>query len=598
MQVSIGAQNGIPVAQGNYSDGTSAWGRHSGAYIVPAGQTSTTLSLTAISTANGDTSIGNFLDDVSFGSGPCLAATSSVSDITRPGTSYQIGDIIQYVTTVQNTGSTPAMSSILRSTIPTSLTYQPGSLIVGGAGQTDGAGGDVAEYVAGTRAITARLGTGATSSAGGSIAQNTTTTFSFRAVVTGPAGTTIDYAPIIGYVNGLAPLWGQSVTAANVSILATGVADVAVAATAVPTTLVPGAPATSVWSFSVTNVGTLVANNVVVHLTGPAEVTGITPSAGATPCTVISASAVDCSIGSLPIGAANAKAITFTGGVVTGTTPGPFSVVATATTTSTESNTGNNRVTATSTVTDVVAPTNVTGLTATVVTSSRVRLRWTAAADNVAVTAYDIYRGGLLVGSVSNSTLTYTNAGLLPSTAYAYVVKARDAAGNVSSGTSVNRTTSSGFDPNAFYTITNPNSGLCLDAGATPAANGTGLVINTCSITDPYQAWQFATTVNSTTTTRNYYAILPRISGTQLSWDVTDVSKSSGASVQLWSFGGGTNQQWLPALDTTGGTYHFTNLNSGLCLDVNGQSKTVGLQLQQYTCNGTVAQSFLLTGVN
>jgi uncharacterized repeat protein (TIGR01451 family) len=601
MQVSIGALNGIPVAQGNYSDGTSAWGRHSGAYIVPAGQTSTTLSLTAISTATGDTTVGNFLDDVSFGSGPCLAATSSVSDITRPGTTYQIGDVIQYVTTVQNTGSTPAMSSILRNTVPTSLTYQPGSLVVAGAGQTDGADGDVAEYAAGTGAITARLGIGATSSAGGSIAQNTTTTFSFRAIVTGPAGATIDYAPVVGYVNALAPLWGQSVTAANVPILATGVPDVAVAATAVPATLVPGAAPTSVWSFSVTNVGTLVANGVVVHLVGPAGVTGITSSVGATPCTVISASAVDCTIGNLPIGAANAKTITFTGGVVTGTAPGPFSVVATATTTSTESNTGNNSVTATSTVADVVAPT-VGVLSASATTTTQTKLSWTAATDNVGVTAYDLYRGGVLVETAS--TLTYTDTGLTPGTTYLYTLKARDAAGNPSAASNqVSVLTASVFAANTNYLITSMNSTptnlLCIDVDGTSAtksaANGALLIISTCDSTDRYQNWSFV----PTNPISAYFEVLPKVNAAILGWDFdAGGGTANGTKAQLWSYGAGSNQQWKPVADAVGGTFHFVNFSTQKCLNVPNASTTPGTALQQYTCNNSTSQSFMLTAVN
>jgi len=66
--------------------------------------------------------------------------------------------------------------------------------------------------------------------------------------------------------------------------------------------------------------------------------------------------------------------------------------------------------------------------------------------------------------------------------------------------------------------------------------------------------------------------------------------------VHLWTYGGGTNQQWLPvALDST--HYKFVNLNSGSCLDVPAASTTDGVQLDQYTCNGTGAQSWTLNAV-
>ena len=55
---------------------------------------------------------------------------------------------------------------------------------------------------------------------------------------------------------------------------------------------------------------------------------------------------------------------------------------------------------------------------------------WDAATDNVAVTGYDIYQGATLVSS-SRDRL-YTVSSLAPNTAYSFTVKARDAAGNVS----------------------------------------------------------------------------------------------------------------------------------------------------------------------
>ena len=45
------------------------------------------------------------------------------------------------------------------------------------------------------------------------------------------------------------------------------------------------------------------------------------------------------------------------------------------------------------------------------------------------------------------------------------------------------------------------------------------------------------------------------------------------------------------------GTYIFVNRESGLCLDVEGQSETPLVQLQQLTCSSSVAQSFTLTTV-
>jgi len=62
-------------------------------------------------------------------------------------------------------------------------------------------------------------------------------------------------------------------------------------------------------------------------------------------------------------------------------------------------------------------------------------LSWDAAADNIRVTAYDIYRDGVKVGSTNE--LTYTESALTANTAYEYTVVARDAQKNLSSASDI-----------------------------------------------------------------------------------------------------------------------------------------------------------------
>ncbi|MEU8790857.1 glycoside hydrolase family 6 protein [Streptomyces sp. NPDC048643] len=89
---------------------------------------------------------------------------------------------------------------------------------------------------------------------------------------------------------------------------------------------------------------------------------------------------------------------------------------------------------------DTQAPTVPGGLAVGSTTSNSATLSWSASTDNTAVTGYDVYRDGAKVGSVT--TTSYTDSGLSASTTYAYTVKAKDAAGNVSaSSTSVSATT-------------------------------------------------------------------------------------------------------------------------------------------------------------
>lgn len=89
-----------------------------------------------------------------------------------------------------------------------------------------------------------------------------------------------------------------------------------------------------------------------------------------------------------------------------------------------------NTVNVTTPTPDTTAPTAPT-LSASGTTSSTTNLSWSGATDNVAVTGYDVYRNGSLIGSTTSAT-TYAATGLTASTTYTFNVKAKDAAGNVS----------------------------------------------------------------------------------------------------------------------------------------------------------------------
>ncbi len=139
------------------------------------------------------------------------------------------------------------------------------------------------------------------------------------------------------------------------------------------------------------------------------------------------------------------------------------------------------------------------------------------------------------------------------------------------------------INPAAWYSVSNKNSGKCVDARA---ASGTAIQQYACN-TSPAQQYQFVPTSG------NYVRITNRGNSAQ-ALDVTDVSTADNAPIQTWSYSGGNNQQWQPVAEGDG-SYHFVNRNSGKCLDVPAASTADNVQLVQYTCNGTAAQSFRLT---
>ncbi|MGW1723518.1 RICIN domain-containing protein [Streptomyces sp. NPDC002306] len=143
--------------------------------------------------------------------------------------------------------------------------------------------------------------------------------------------------------------------------------------------------------------------------------------------------------------------------------------------------------------------------------------------------------------------------------------------------------------PTGWATVVNAGSGKCVDARAASTANGTAVQQYACNSSQAQQ-WQFAATSGG-------YAQVDNRADATKAWDVTDVSTADSALVQLWAYGGGTNQQWQ-AVAQADGAYHFVNRNSGKCLDVPSASTADSVQLQQYTCNGTAAQSFRVNPVD
>ncbi len=131
---------------------------------------------------------------------------------------------------------------------------------------------------------------------------------------------------------------------------------------------------------------------------------------------------------------------------------------------------------------DTTAPTAPAGLSATAKTADSVSLSWSASADNVRVTGYDVYRGTAKVNTTPVAGTSFTDTGLSPSTAYSYTVRARDAAGNVSAPSAALGVTTGpgggGGDPSGAVKVRYKNN----DSSATDNAIRPGLqVVNTGS---------------------------------------------------------------------------------------------------------------------
>ncbi|MER6785519.1 fibronectin type III domain-containing protein [Streptomyces sp. NPDC000658] len=96
---------------------------------------------------------------------------------------------------------------------------------------------------------------------------------------------------------------------------------------------------------------------------------------------------------------------------------------------------------------DGSAPTVPGAVTGRAVGSRAVQLSWSPSTDDTRVVSYDVYQGGTKIHSVGGGQTATVVTGLRPHTRYAFTVRARDAADNVSpAGPPVRLTTASGAD--------------------------------------------------------------------------------------------------------------------------------------------------------
>lgn len=86
---------------------------------------------------------------------------------------------------------------------------------------------------------------------------------------------------------------------------------------------------------------------------------------------------------------------------------------------------------------DATAPGTPTSLAATATNSQSITLSWTAPSDNIGIAGYQVLRGGSLVAIAHGASGSFVDSQLDGSTSYSYTVKAFDAAGNLSSASSV-----------------------------------------------------------------------------------------------------------------------------------------------------------------
>ncbi|MFF7386076.1 discoidin domain-containing protein [Streptomyces griseoluteus] len=210
---------------------------------------------------------------------------------------------------------------------------------------------------------------------------------------------------------------------------------------------------------------------------------------------------------------------------------------------------------------DTQAPTAPANLGYTEPASGQIKLTWSAATDDTAVTGYDIYAGGQLRASVAGNVLTYTDT-QPGGTDVTYFVRAKDAAGNVSANSN---------------SVTRPGSG-----GDTQAPTAPGSLAYTQSGSDVKLTWQ-ASSDNVKVTGYDVYAdnqLVKSVAGDVLTYTDTpaatatvtyyvkakdaagNVSGASNSVTRTGSTGGGSNLAQGKPIDASSSTFTFVAANA------------------------------------
>ncbi|MGE5451887.1 MAG: RICIN domain-containing protein [Acidobacteriota bacterium] len=145
---------------------------------------------------------------------------------------------------------------------------------------------------------------------------------------------------------------------------------------------------------------------------------------------------------------------------------------------------------------------------------------------------------------------------------------------------------------NSLYEVVNANSGKCVDVRGGSTANGTAVQQYTCNHSSSQRF--YATGVGDGT-----FWLKAAVNGAS-PVEIAAASTADSAKAQIWSNTGGANQKWKLGAVAYGaniadGTYTIKVVDSGKCFDVPSSNVNPGIQLQEYGCNSTTAQQFVVT---
>jgi hypothetical protein len=244
-----------------------------------------------------------------------------------------------------------------------------------------------------------------------------------------------------------------------------------------------------------------------------------------------------------------------------------------------------------STAADTTPPTVPTSFTATAISSSQINLSWTASTDNVGVTGYNVFRGGLKIGTVPGTS--FQDSGLSASTTYTYNVSAFDTANNTSAQSA-----------GASATTQAVSSGPAISGISVGSITTTGAIVSwTTDVVATSQveygtttAYGSLTTLGSTLVTSHSVALTGLSTSTLYHYRVRSKNSSGVESIS-----GDFAFQTSSVVDTTPPTIAITAPANGVTVSGSvtvsaNASDNVGVASVQFFLDGSNLGSLLIVG--
>ena len=208
-------------------------------------------------------------------------------------------------------------------------------------------------------------------------------------------------------------------------------------------------------------------------------------------------------------------------------------------------------------------------------------LTWTAATDNIGVSAYDVYRSGTYLGTVGPNVTSYTDKTATAGTGYTYQVAARDLAGNTTrASVNVNGGSSDTTPPTAPGSLTATATG--------PTAIGLSWLASTDNVgVTGYTVYRGTTAIATLPASTTSYTDSGLVPGTGYSYTVTAMDGAGNVSPPSNQASATTQADTIPP--SAPGTPMTTSVTSSqVGLSWTASTDNVGVVGYRVLRNGTV----------